>query len=194
MTLGRLAIKAAIASGAVVCDPAPAVIEETHIDVHLGAHYWIRRPAARRALNVRETDPRAIFQYKEAEQLLGAHNDAHLYVSLPPHSFALCHTVEFIGTTVPDLLPCIETRSTVARWGLPVHLSAGWGDPGYCSRFTLELWNWSDDYILLPVGARIGCVSFQRIEGADTTTYTGRYNVSAKDWTPNAMLPRMGNL
>lgn len=184
MILGTDAIRANLALGAIACDPPPEVIEATHIDVHLGRYYWIRSKLAVMELDISTADPRACYTPMEATR--GK-------VLLPPQSFVLCHTEEFIGTTVPWLRPDIDTRSTLARWGLPVHLSAGLGDPGFCGRWTLEVWNWHTEAILVPVGARVGSVQFTVVEGNEGL-YTARYNVGRADWTPDAMLPRRGAL
>jgi len=184
MILGSNAIRDALTSGAIVCDPAPGKIEGTHIDVTIGEQYWLRDPGVGN-IHIGDVDPHRVFRLHHA---FITNND----IVIPPGFFALCHTMQFIGTTVPDLLPILHTRSTFARHGLSVHESAGLGDCGFVSRWTLEIWNHRHYPILIPVGARVGCVSFERVEGNDEL-YVGRYNVSKEEWTPEAMLPRQGN-
>jgi dCTP deaminase len=184
MILGNNAIRAALNDGSIVCTPAPKRIE-THIDVHLGNNFWIPRPMGRDVdIAIMAPEKRFIFIGDVAPDQP---------FCLPSLSFALAHTVEYIGTTVPDIEPALETRSTAARWGLTVHVSAGIGDAGYCSRWTLELFNYGPNAILLYPGMRVGIIKFHRVEG-NTALYTGRYNTPEAEWTPQAMLPRQGNM
>lgn len=183
MILGRDKILAALASGAIVCEPAPDAVEATHIDLHLGR--WYYRPRSRIArVDAASTDPHACYDLCDAERTSG--------VIVPGYALVLAHTVEIAGTTVPALLPTIETRSTLARWGLAAHISAGYGDPGYCSRWTLELYNHHAWPIALPIGARIACITFHEVDGNDVL-YAARYNTRGA-WQPSDMLPRRRNV
>lgn len=56
---------------------------------------------------------------------------------LEPGKFYLGHTHEY--TESHNLVPLLEGRSSIARMGLSVHLSAGVGDIGFCGTWTLEL-------------------------------------------------------
>lgn len=55
-------------------------------------------------------------------------NPSHLY---------LARTIE--RTETHNLVPMIEGRSSVARLGLFVHVTAGFGDVGFCGYWTLEM-------------------------------------------------------
>ena len=183
MILGNEAIKQALATGEIVCSPPPARIE-THIDVHLGCDFWV--PRSDEIIDMGSSDPKDHFL-----PVFGVTKEEPLY--LWPNEFCLAHTDEYIGTTVADIEPHLETRSTVARWGLTVHVSAGIGDAGYCSRWTLELYNHGPSSLMLYPGMRIGLIKFFRVEG-NTALYEGRYNTPDAEWTPDAMLPRRGNV
>lgn len=170
--LGTAAILSAIADGAIVCDPAPVRVEGAHIDVTLGAYRWLqRRDGSFERSDSIEDEPHVFRR-------------GRLY---------LCHTVEYIGTTADSgLVPIMYGRSTAARNGVAIHLVAGLGDPGFVSRWTLEIVTTAT--IAIPVGARVGCVAFHRVEGAAAAYAPGtRYNVTPAAWTPDAMLPRKGN-
>jgi dCTP deaminase len=182
--LGNNAIRAALADGSIVCTPAPKHVE-THIDVHLGSNFWLPRPMGR--------DVDIATQAPEKRFMLIDNVAPDQPFRLPSLSFALAHTDEYIGSTVADIEPALETRSTAARWGMTVHVSAGIGDAGYCSRWTLELFNYGPDAVLLYPGMRVGIIKFHRVED-NTALYTGRYNTPETEWTPMAMLPRQGNM
>ena len=184
MILGSEAIRAALADGAIVCDPAPARVEGAHLDVRLGRHFWVfGRSTSAVFLDTAAPEDNYVVDWAD---------DVFL---VPPRGFILAHTEEFIGTAPGSgLLPTLHTRSTLARWGLGCHPSAGWGDEGYISRWTLEIINPHPIAVAIPVGARVGCIAFQRVEGAATPYQPGtRYNATPAEWTPQAMLPRRGN-
>jgi len=56
---------------------------------------------------------------------------------LPPNQLFLGRTVE--RTETHNLVPMIEGRSSVGRLGLFVHVTAGFGDVGFCGYWTLEM-------------------------------------------------------
>jgi dCTP deaminase len=184
--LGTEAIRAALHDGAIICDPTPARIEGAHIDVTIGNAYWaLPDYLDAYELDLAGAEPSEWFILQEAYGRL----------IVPARGFILAHTAEHIGTAPGSgLLPILHTRSTLARWGLGVHPSAGWGDEGYCSRWTLEIVNPHPVAVALPVGARVGCIAFHRLEGAAEPYQPGtRYNATPQEWTPAAMLPRRGN-
>jgi len=189
MLLGTEAIIHGLNVGAIVCDPAPTRIEGAQIDITLGAQYWVfdANPFAyHHMMHLVDADPREYFK-------AGKVSDD---VCIGPGGFILAHTAEYIGTAPGSgIVPMLHTRSTLARWGLSVcTANAGQGDTGYTSRWTLEIINPHPVAVAIPVGARIGSISFHRLEGhaADYTPGT-RYNATRQEWTPDAMLPRKGN-
>ncbi|MBN2295684.1 MAG: dCTP deaminase [Pirellulales bacterium] len=56
---------------------------------------------------------------------------------LQPGQLYLARTVE--RTETHNLVPMIEGRSSVGRLGLFVHVTAGFGDVGFCGYWTLEM-------------------------------------------------------
>jgi len=56
---------------------------------------------------------------------------------LHPNKLYLGRTAEF--TETHNLVPMIEGRSSIARLGLFVHVTAGFGDVGFCGYWTLEM-------------------------------------------------------
>ena len=187
MLLGTESIIRALQSGAIVCNPTPSRIEGTHIDITLGEHAWWYT-SDNRNVHLRDADPGNFYQHVLASNGL---------VCLPAFSLTLCHTREYIGTAPGSgLVPNLHTRSTIARWGLSVcTANAGQGDIGYCSRWTLEIINPHPNDIYVPVGARIGSITFSRVDGQAVDYDLGeRYNATIQEWQPSNMLPRKGNL
>ena len=56
---------------------------------------------------------------------------------LAPNHLYLARTIE--RTETHNLVPMIEGRSSVGRLGLFVHVTAGFGDVGFCGYWTLEM-------------------------------------------------------
>ena len=190
MILGTEAIREGLYVGAILCDPAPERVEGAQIDITLGEYWWTfkgekiaNKPSTHLYLGI--TDPEKCFTqgFAVAKRVL-----------VPARGFILAHTEEYIGTAPGSgLVPMLHTRSTLARWGLSIcTANAGQGDEGYASRWTLEIVNAHPVAIALPVGARVGSISFHRVEGS-AAAYEGRYNVTREEWQPSAMLPRKGN-
>jgi dCTP deaminase len=122
----------------------------------------------------------------------------HPVIVLEPGERVLAHTHEFIGILPPGTTS-MQSRSTWGRNGVAVCFDAGWGDPGYINRWTLEVYNLNQRHsIVLPVGERIAQIVFfhtGEVRGS-YESLSGKYNSSTnldelvKNWTPESMLPR----
>ena len=65
-------------------------------------------------------------------------------ISIPHEGLVLAPGQLFLGRTLErtethNLVPMIEGRSSVGRLGLFVHVTAGFGDVGFCGFWTLEM-------------------------------------------------------
>lgn len=63
---------------------------------------------------------------------------------IPPQGLVLDPNRLYLGRTVErtethNLVPMIEGRSSIGRLGLFVHVTAGFGDVGFCGYWTLEM-------------------------------------------------------
>lgn len=79
-------------------------------------------------------------------------------------------------TSNPSYAPSLEGKSSCARMGISVHLTAGFGDVGFYGNWTLEI------TVIKPVvvypGMRIAQLYFQKITSTTEVSYdvVGRYN------------------
>ena len=81
---------------------------------------------------------------------------------LHPGEFVLGCTLEHIE--IPnDLVARIEGKSSLGRIGLLIHSTAGYVDPGWTGRLTLELSNISRLPMALYPGMKIGQISFSQM-------------------------------
>lgn len=110
----------------------------------------------------------------------------------------LAHTIEFIGGR-----KCVTTemraRSSIGRIGVTVCKCAGWGDVGFCNRWTMEVSNHlKDTSIVLLVGMRMAQMAFYQVDPLKESYATtgGQYqntddtNEMIRNWSPYLMLPR----
>jgi deoxycytidine triphosphate deaminase len=106
---------------------------------------------------------------------------------LEPGCLYLGSTIERAGSTI--YVPCIEGRSSMARLGLSPHVSAGFGDHGFCCQWTLELT--VTHPVRVYVGTRVCQVFFHEMVG-ESCPYNGKYassegvvaSKSHEDWIP----------
>lgn len=213
-------ITAALANGHIVCDPVPARINGSSVDVTLGYYFYRAGGQGEGGLfnPFDETDVRRYFgEYKVAKpwrevrhritdqgvagiDSIKGINDNHPVIVLRPNERILAHTHEFIGILPPGTTS-MQARSTTGRIGISACYCAGWGDPGYINRWTMEVHNLNEnEYIVLPVGYRIAQIVFSTT-GPVATEYakaSGNYqaNISADlaavkaAWRPWMLLPR----
>lgn len=122
----------------------------------------------------------------------------HPVIILRPHERILAHTHEFIG--IKQGTTSMQARSTTGRNGVVVCMDAGWGDPGYINRWTMEIKNHNEQYVVLPIGIRIAQIVFHhtgRVNG-EYAHLSGKYQTSSSDdlrsiiasWKPADMLPK----
>jgi dCTP deaminase len=65
-------------------------------------------------------------------------------ITIPPNGLVLNPNQLYLGRTIErtethNLVPMIEGRSSIGRLGLFVHVTAGFGDVGFCGFWTLEM-------------------------------------------------------
>jgi dCTP deaminase len=127
----------------------------------------------------------------------------HPMILLRPNERILAHTHEFIGIR-PAGTTSMQARSTTGRIGLSACYCAGWGDPGYINRWTMEIHNLNEnEYLPVPVGYRIAQLVFSMTGpvGTEYARATGNYQqqlaTGSRDiealkqaWRPSMMLPQ----
>lgn len=93
---------------------------------------------------------------------------------LKPGRLYLAKTMEW--TESRDFVPKLEGRSSIGRLGLAIHVTAGFGDVGFCGNWTLEL------ECVQPVrvypGMEICQISYHTVAGEIVDRYNGKYQGS----------------
>lgn len=160
MILSDNTLKAMIKSGELVVSPIDEhSIQPASIDCRLGNHFLI---VEQNQMDIITLDSE--IKYREIE------SDT---ITIPPHTFLLATTQEYIE--LPDnLTSFVEGRSSIGRIGLFIQ-NAGWVDPGFKGRITLELYNASSLPIKLEAGKRICQLVFCKMDQKADTPYNGKY-------------------
>ena len=204
-------------AGTVVIDPfIRANLATSSYDVTLGEWYFREQPPVehKKLFNIYSksdteriwgTKPQRAQKAKDALKNFNFTYDGILptdkVILLEPGETILAHTNEFIGgrETVTTMM---KARSSMGRIFINVCKCAGWGDVGYVNRWTMEISNSSQHYIIpLVVGRRIAQLVFFETGPIVSNDYsvTGNYQSSKnlkelkKNWKPELMLPRLWN-
>ena len=132
MVLSDRSISEALASGRLVVDPiGEAAVQPASLDIRLDRFFRVFR-------NHREA---YIDVHDQAENLTeGYEIDEDEPFVLHPGEFVLGSTLERVELA-DDLVARIEGKSSLGRIGLLVHATAGYVDPGWNGKLTLELSN-----------------------------------------------------
>lgn len=208
-------IKAAIKANKIVFHPyQESHIAGSSIDVTLG-HYFYKQEyqeesrvynpfdkddVARYFKGPLEAMPHKAWCEKYGYALFANIPENHPIIVLRPGERILAHTHEFIGIKAPGT-STMQARSTWGRNGVAVCLDAGWGDPGYINRWTMEIYNMNQhESVVLPIGERIAQIVFYNTGPVDLEYkhLSGKYQATASDdlaaiiadWSPEQMLPR----
>lgn len=83
-------------------------------------------------------------------------------VMIPPMGFMLGRTQEWVNIPA-NMVASVEGKSSLARLGIFVHVTAGFIDPGFRGTITLEFFNASPRYIGLVAGIHICQIAFTRM-------------------------------
>ena len=165
MILSDATLKKMINSKELIIDPVTeGAIQSASIDCHLGNHF----------LTVEDKEMHLIaldapIKYREIEA------DS---VIIPPHSFLLATTKEYIKLPA-NISAFAEGRSSIGRIGLFIQ-NAGWIDPGFEGRITLELYNANSLPIKLDAGRRICQLVFCSMDRPAQNPYKGKYQGQIK--------------
>ena len=211
-------IKSAIAEGTIVSVPYnEAHVSEASLDFTLG-HYFYKQEYNEKASIYNPFDKDDVDRYfkgpleamphkqwcdKYGYKLFDNIPEDHPIIVLRPGERILAHTHEFIGIRAHGGASEVKSRSSWGRNGVAVCFDAGWIDPGYVNRITLEIYNLNQhESVILPVGERIGQLIFHKTGPVDGDYSDGRSGMSGKyqhtdnldelisTWSPEQMLPR----
>jgi dCTP deaminase len=211
-------IKAAIADGTIVSVPYnQAHVSEASLDFTLG-HYFFKQEFQEESRVYNPFDKVDVDRYFKGPLEAMPHaewceqNGYKLFENIPadhpiivlrPGERILAHTHEFVGIRAHGGAAEVRSRSSLGRNGVAICFDAGWVDPGYVNRITLEVYNLNmHESVVLPVGERVGQLIFHKTGPVEGDYSNGRDGMSGKyqhtddleklisTWSPMDMLPR----
>jgi dCTP deaminase len=144
-------IAAALQTGQIKIEPYDrADLQPSSVDLHLDRTFRVFRNNRYPFIDVRVAQP-------DLTDLLSV-DDNEAFI-LHPGEFVLGQTVEWVELP-DDLVARLEGKSSLGRLGLLIHSTAGYVDPGWKGKLTLELSNVAKLPIALYFGMKIGQISF----------------------------------
>jgi deoxycytidine triphosphate deaminase len=208
----------AISTGHIVCHPYDQKhVSQASLDITLGYHFYrIERMQERTIYN--PFDREDVERYFDGPYKAMPHGEwcklngftplkniplSHPVIALKPQERILAQSHEFFGILPPGACE-VKSRSSWGRNGVAVCFDAGWINPGYINRLTLQIYNLNErETVVLPVGERIAQIVFHTTgpvqgsygEGRDEG-FSGKYQQGTdletiiKTWSPDMMLPK----
>ncbi|MDP6968743.1 MAG: dCTP deaminase [Gammaproteobacteria bacterium] len=181
MRLSDQDIIASLDKGHIVIEPRPSneVISGVSVDLRLGCSFRVFKDHARPYVDV-SASREEINQTLEAimsDEILVADDEAFF---LHPGELALAVTKESV--TIPaDLVGWLDGRSSLARLGLMVHVTAHRIDPGWSGAIVLECYNSGKLPLALKPNMTIGAINFETLSTPAVRPYNQRDNAKYKN-------------
>ncbi len=181
--LSRQAIARRLEVGDIIINPPPQ--EEDYdsdaVDVHLGDHiYEWKTPPKGATISISLwKQPPDDFSYKQfsRQYLCEVPPDNFGIITLRPHTFYLADLRQHT-TLPPDIAMHVQGKSSLARLGMLVHLTAPHAHAGWRGRLTLEICNLGPFNIEMKPGMTIGQLTFWVVEesGGAATIPIGQFD------------------
>lgn len=178
MILSNDGIRTALANGEIVIDPPPQENQYTTsaVDLFLGDDFsrWDQTRFNVPGVRVNLDLAAQTFQRTASAYLIKVEPDADGNVVFPPYSETKSHLLAITKERIQlhsaaKIAARVEGRSSLARLGMIVHLTAPVIHAGFSGVITLEMINFSPFHItLVPYKTRICQLVFERLETAPT--------------------------
>lgn len=181
MRLSDKSIIEALDDQRIIIEPRPAdeSISGVTVDLRLGNRFRVFSSHTTPHIDLsgtREEMNRAIDKVMSDEVVV--HSDEAFF--LHPGELALGITLESV--TIPDdLVGWLDGRSSLARLGLLVHVTAHRIDPGWSGNIVLEFYNAGKLPLALREGMAIGAISFETMTTEALRPYRKREDAKYKD-------------
>lgn len=148
-------IKEYLEEGKIVIDPLKdeQQIQPSSVDMRLGDEFKVFKVIRKPYIDPKDEED--IAEYMESSTV--PEDEAFI---IHPNEFALATTQEYVK--VPDdLVARVEGRSSMGRLGVTMHVTAGYVDPGFEGRITLEISNIGAMPVALYPGQRVCQLVFE---------------------------------
>ncbi len=153
--LSDKSIKEYLKEGKIVIDPIKdeQQIQPSSVDMRLGDEFKVFKVIRKPYIDPKDEED--IAEYMESSTV----PEGEAFI-IHPNEFALATTQEYVK--VPDdLVARVEGRSSMGRLGVTMHVTAGYVDPGFEGRITLEISNIGAMPVALYPGQRVCQLVFE---------------------------------
>ncbi len=128
-------------------------IQPSSVDMRLGDEFKVFKVIRKPYIDPEDEEDIASYM----ESMIVPEGEAFI---IHPNEFALATTLEYVK--VPDdLVARVEGRSSMGRLGVTMHVTAGFIDPGFEGRITLEISNIGAMPVALYPGQRVCQIVFE---------------------------------
>ncbi|WP_163835016.1 dCTP deaminase [Spartinivicinus ruber] len=184
-------IEAFLASGKIVIEPMPSIdrINGVSVDLTLGNSFRVFNDHAAPYIDLSGPKEQidAVLDSIMSKEIILRDEEAFF---LHPGELALAVTQESI-TLPDDIVGWLDGRSSLARLGLMVHVTAHRIDPGWSGQIVLEFFNGGKLPLALKPNMTIGAINFEQMSGSAQRPYNKRDNAKYKGQS-GAIASRIG--
>ena len=185
-------IEACLDNGRIRVEPRPdaSAISGVSVDLTLGNSFRVFNDHAAPYVDLsgsRESIQETLNSVMSKEIVL----DESEAFFLHPGELALAVTYESVSLP-DDIVGWLDGRSSLARLGLMVHVTAHRIDPGWSGQIVLEFFNGGKLPLALRPGMTIGAINFETMSGSAERPYSKRPDAKYKNQS-SAVASRIGN-
>ncbi len=181
MRLTDIEIEQCLDDASIVIEPRPAqdAISGVSVDVKLGNQFRVFKDHTAPFIDLSgpSSEVQAALDRVMSDTVEIAEGDAFF---LHPGELALAVTHESV-TLPADIVGWLDGRSSLARLGLMVHVTAHRIDPGWQGKIVLECFNSGKLPLALRPHMTIGALNFERLSSPVARPYNKRENAKYKD-------------
>ncbi|BGI50717.1 MAG: dCTP deaminase [Arsenophonus endosymbiont of Ceratovacuna japonica] len=165
----------------IIIEPRPSIkrINGVTVDICLGNKFCIFQGYTVPYIDVSDLKNEINTELDKviSNEIILKYNDVFF---LHPNELVLAITLESV--TLPNnIVGWLDGRSSLARIGLMVHITAHRIDPGWCGHIVLEFYNSGKLPLALRPGMIIGALSFETLSGSAERPYNIRQNAKYKN-------------
>ena len=172
-----------LADGKICITPAPDVdmISGVSVDIRLGNKFrvFVAHAAPYIDLSGPRAEVDAALHSVMSDEIVLADDGVFI---LHPGELAIGVTLESV-TLPDDIVGWLDGRSSLARLGLMVHVTAHRIDPGWSGNIVLEFYNSGKLPLALRPNMKIGALNFELMTGPAARPYNKRLDAKYKEQT-----------
>ncbi|WEX91701.1 dCTP deaminase (plasmid) [Sinorhizobium garamanticum] len=179
MILTDREIQIAIQTGAIIVDPDPdlSLYSSTSLDLTLDGRLTLfKEPKGGLAITIDPSDPKYNHEEILGETTSPHDIDAALGYDFKPGQMLLAWTREYVELKSQSRIAArVEGKSSLARLGIGIHLTAPTIHAGFSGQIRLEMVNHNKFPIKLRPGMKICQLIFEQTVGTPVRGYEGRF-------------------